>query len=83
MFKDTVITSNQKKRELLIIVLCFAAAFVFNIIGIIIYKSPAKELFTQLHIVLILAAFFYLLTLLARGLYLVVKALIKYVSKSL
>lgn len=61
MFKDTIITATQKKNELFIFLYCFGGAFLFNIIGIIMYKSPAKELITQLHIVLLLSLFFYLL----------------------
>jgi len=62
MFKDTVITANQKRREAWILFACFAGAFIFNIVGIIKFQTPAKEIFTQLHIVLILGGFFYILS---------------------
>ena len=52
MFKDTTITAAIKKRELIIFVVSFAAAYILNVIGIIQHKSPARELITQLHVVL-------------------------------
>lgn len=76
MFRDTVITSKQKLREAWIILGCFAAAFIFNIVGIIKYSSPASELYTQLHIVLLLSVFFYFLIALFRGIYILARWLI-------
>ena len=69
MFKDTVITANNKRREAWILLACFAGAFIFNIVGIIKFQSPAKEIITQLHIVLILSVFFYVLTGTVRFIY--------------
>ena len=69
MYRDTVITARQKRREVWILLACFAAAFIFNIAGIIKYNSPASELFSQLHIVLLLAVFFYFLIAVLRGIY--------------
>lgn len=57
--KDTVISSATKKRELMILLICFLAAVLFNIISILVYKTPWKELFTQLHVVLLVGLFFY------------------------
>ncbi len=62
MFKDTIITSQQKKRELIVFLICLGAAFIFNIIGIIMFKTPAIEIFTQFHYVLLVAAVFYVIT---------------------
>jgi hypothetical protein len=62
MFKDTVISANQKRREAWIILACFAGAFLFNVIGIIKFQTPAKEVFTQLHIVLFLCIFLYIIS---------------------
>lgn len=75
MFKDTLITSHQKKRELAIILLCIGAAFIFNLVGIIKFATPAKELFTQLHIVLLVAVFFYVVVGICRLLWLLVRSL--------
>jgi len=64
--KDTIITTQQQKRELYILLVCFIGAFIFNIIALLIYKSPVKEVITQLHIVIILALFFYFVVLFFR-----------------
>jgi hypothetical protein len=76
MFKDTVITSRQKKLELTIYLLCFAGAVIFNIVGIIKYSTPAKEIYTQLHIVFLVSVFIYLLTIILRLLYFGIRKLI-------
>jgi uncharacterized membrane protein len=73
MFKDTVITAHQKKKEAWVLIACFAGAFIFNIVGIIKFQSPAKELITQLHIVLVLTVFFYVLTGIFRLIYTLVR----------
>ena len=59
MFRDTTITAAIKKRELIIIVVCFAAAYILNVIGIIKHQSPARELITQLHVVLLVTLVIY------------------------
>lgn len=69
MFKDTVISAGTKKREFIILVCCFAAAFLLNIIAIIIHGSPARELVTQLHVVALVALFLYALAAILRILY--------------
>jgi hypothetical protein len=75
MLRDTTITSGQKKRELLIILVCFLAAYLLNVIGIIQHNSPARELFTQLHVVLLLAAVFYGIVIVLRILYYLISRL--------
>ncbi len=76
MFKDTVITARQKRRELAIILICLGAAVIFNLIGIISFGTPAKELVTQLHIVFLVAVFFYLVTGLFRLLWWLIRSVI-------
>ena len=73
--RDTTITALQKRRELIIIGVCFLAAYLLNIIGIIQHKTPAKELITQLHVVLLLALVFYGIILLLRVLYYLISRL--------
>jgi hypothetical protein len=77
MFKDTIISASLKKQELHTFLYCFGAAFIFNIVGILMYKSPAKELFTQLHVVLLLSVFFYLLLTFFRVLIWIIKLLVR------
>jgi len=69
MLRDTTITAVQKRREFIIIAVCFLAAYLLNVIGIIQHKSPAKELITQLHVVLLVALVFYGIVVLFRVLY--------------
>ncbi len=73
MFKDTTITARQKIREARILLACFIVSYLVNIIGIIIYQAPARELYSQLHVVLILTFFLYFLTWFFRILYYLVK----------
>ena len=77
MFKDTVIKASRKKHELLILLYCFIGANIFNLVGIIMYSTPAKELFTQLHVVLLLSLVFYIVIAFFRILYWSVAKLIK------
>ncbi len=78
--KPTVISPETKKNELIIISLCFIAALIFNIVSIIKFDTSWKELYTQIHIVLILAIFFYAIILIFRILKWVVLSL--FVRKS-
>jgi F0F1-type ATP synthase membrane subunit a len=69
MFKDSTISAKAKKRELFIFLACFAAAFLLNAIGIVKYKTQAKELVGQLHTVLILTLSLYALVVVLRVIY--------------
>jgi hypothetical protein len=75
--KDTVITAAQKKKEIIILASCFAIAVILNIIGILKYNTPWKELVTQLHVVLLVTAVLYAIQWFFRGLYLGVRYLVK------
>ena len=66
---DTTITALQKRRELMIFGACFLAAYLLNVIGIIQNSSPAKELITMLHVVLLIALVLYGTVLLLRVIY--------------
>ena len=69
MFRDTTITGAMKKRELIIFLLCFLGANVLNVIGIIKHQTPARELVTQLHVVLLVALVLYGAVIILRVLY--------------
>lgn len=73
--KDTIITAAMKKRELIIFLLCFALAYAMNIIGIIKYAAPARELITQLHLVLLIALILYGAVVILRLLYYLISRL--------
>ena len=67
--KETVITAGRKKLELWILVGCMIVAYILNVIGIIKYSSPAKELITQIPLVLLVGLILYGLSGLLRGLF--------------
>lgn len=69
MFRDTTITAAMKKRELIIFGICFLVAYVLNVIGIIQNDSPARELVTQLHVVLLVSLVLYGAAAILRVLY--------------
>ena len=75
MFKDTTITAAIKKRELIIFVVSFAAAYILNVIGIIQHKSPARELITQLHVVLLVTMVIYGIIVILRVFYYLISRL--------
>jgi len=69
MFRDTTISAAVKKKELIIFLSCFAVAYILNVIGIIQHNSPAKELITQLHVVLLVSLVIYGIVVALRVLY--------------
>lgn len=75
MFRDTTITATVKKRELIIFLVCFLAAYVLNVIGIIKNHTSARELFTQLHVVFLVSLIFYGAVVILRVLYYMVSRL--------
>lgn len=50
--KDTILTTEVKKRELKIFAIIFAFAYSLNIVGIIIYNTRWIELISMLPLVL-------------------------------
>jgi hypothetical protein len=67
--KETVITPDMKRRELRLFLVCLIVAFVLNVVGIITFSSPAIELISQLHIVLLVSIVLYLVAVVFRGLF--------------
>jgi len=65
----------RRKREGIIFMICFAGAYVLNVIGIIKHHSPAWELVTQLHVVLLVALVIYGSVVILRVLYYLVTKL--------
>ena len=73
--KDTVITAAVKRRELWIWLTCFIVANVVNITTIICYSTPWYEVFTQLGYVVALSVLLYVLTIVVRVVWFVVRRL--------
>jgi hypothetical protein len=53
--RDTLITARRKKTELITALVCFVLAFLLNIVCIIVYKTPFKEVFTQIGYIIVIA----------------------------
>lgn len=79
--KDTVITAAVKRRELWIWLTCFIVANVVNITTIICYSTPWYEVFTQLGYVVALSVLLYVLTIVVRVVWLVVRRLTSHGEK--
>ena len=62
-------TGTTRKREVIIFGVCFLAATILMLIGIIMDRSPAKELIMKLHVTLIVALVFYGVVMVFRVLY--------------
>ena len=57
--KPIVIDSKFVKRELLILLGCFVAAVIFDLVGIILYQRPAIELLTTIGYEVVIALSLY------------------------
>jgi hypothetical protein len=62
--KDLVIKGSVLKRELRIFLGCLCFAVILNIYSIIKYKTDWSELIGQLHIVILLSIFIYIVVFL-------------------
>ena len=59
--KDTVITADVKRRELWILLACFAVANVINWVAIIKFATPWYEVFSQIGYVVVTTCILYIL----------------------
>ena len=59
--KDTLITAQRKKTELLTLLVCLGIAFLLNVGCIIFYHTPFSEVFTQIGYVLVITVALYLI----------------------
>ena len=64
--KDIIITPRHLKKQFAAFLICFAIAFILNIIGIVVYKTAWSELLTSLKYVFIVAFVLYIIVLLIR-----------------
>lgn len=77
MLNDSVITGRQKVREIIIFLVCFAAAFIVNIYSIIRFSTPWTEIFTQIGFVCIITGILYVLVWIIRIIVLLVSKLVR------
>ena len=75
--KQIIITAQQQKREFRIFLYCFVVAFLLNVLGIALYKTPWHEVFTQLGYVIIIASALYFLTVFVRLIFYLIFVAIK------
>ena len=59
--KDIIISAKRIKTELITLAVCFLIAFSGNVGAVIAYKSPAIEILSSLHYVLIATVVLYIL----------------------
>ena len=59
--KDTLITAQRKKTELLTFLVCFGVAFLLNVGCIFYYHTPFSEVFTQIGYTVVIALGFYVI----------------------
>jgi uncharacterized membrane protein len=69
--KDTILTltARRKKKELLLIALCFVIANIVNLAAIISFDTSWAELFSQIGYVVIITAILYIVVLVLRLLF--------------
>ena len=75
--KDTIITAQSKRRELLIFLVCFVVANIINWVAIIRFSAPWYEVFTQIGYVLVTTVVIYALVALVRVAWRILKHLSK------
>jgi hypothetical protein len=75
--KDIIIPVQRQKKELRILLICFACSFLLNIAAIIIYKTSWAEVITQLGYVFIIALALYVLIAIIRLIIYLISTLFK------
>ena len=73
--KDTVISAAVKRRELKIWLVCFVVANIVNGVAIIKFDTPWYEVFTQIGYVVVSSLVLYVLLLLVRIAYRILRRL--------
>ena len=73
--KDTVISAAVKRRELKIWLVCFVVANIVNWVAIIKFDTPWYEVFTQIGYVVVSSLVLYVLLLLVRIAYRILRRL--------
>ena len=75
--KDSVITAKVKRRELIILLCCFAVANVVNWFAIIKFSTPWYEIFTQVGYIVVTTLVLYGLLLAMRVAWWILSGIIK------
>ncbi len=64
--RDIIITKKRIRTELIILALCFAIAFIANVVAVFIYKSPLAEIYSSIFYVLTATVVLYVLSVIVR-----------------
>jgi len=64
--KDIVVKASVIRRELILLGVLFLVAFMMNVYAIVVHQGQWSELLSQLHVVVLLTLFLYVLILLIR-----------------
>lgn len=75
--KDIIIKGSRIKRELKFWLVSFLIAVIINIYAIIEYNTNWIEIFSQLHIVVIVSILIYILLILIRSVWFYIRHLMK------
>ena len=75
--KDIIIPVHRQKKELRILLVCFACSFLLNIVAIIIYKTSWAEVITQIGYVIVIALALYVLIAIIRLIVYLISTLFK------
>lgn len=65
--KDIVIKGKYIRREIVIALACFGAAFFLNVTAVFLYDRPLIEIFSQIGYVVVIAVCIYGLLAVIRG----------------
>ncbi|MCQ2159029.1 MAG: hypothetical protein MJY43_04310 [Bacteroidales bacterium] len=71
--KDIILKASSIKRELVILLCCFAAAELLNLAAVIFYSRPAIELLSMIGYVIVFSIITYLLLWIPRLVALLIK----------
>lgn len=75
--KDSIITSQQKKKELISLLVCFIIANLTNLYAIIIYQTHFTEMITSIFYVIIFTFIIYVFWTVSRIFFYGIKVLFK------
>jgi phosphotransferase system glucose/maltose/N-acetylglucosamine-specific IIC component len=76
--KDITITGKRIKTEIIFVIVSFCLAVLLNVHAITKFNSPWSELFSEIHIVLIISVVIYALLVLVR---LIIWAIVRLFSR--
>ncbi len=75
--KDTILTAQRKKKELITLLICFIIANLVNLYSIFTYNTPLTEMITSFFYVLIFSGALYIIWSLLRILFYSITILFK------